>query len=73
MVGRSDEAIPLNTDDVRVEAARCWGTIAHPTLEDLVRMVLRVARRVGWDAVVIWKSDLKNAFGLLDFNPSDTY
>ena len=68
VVGRSDEAIPLNTE----EAARRWGTIAHPTSEDLVRMVLRVARRVGWDAVVIWKSDLKNAFGLLDFNPSDT-
>ena len=59
VVGRSDEAIPLNTEDVRVEAARRWGTIVHPTSEDLVRMVLRVARRVGWDAVVVWKSDLK--------------
>ena len=69
VVGRSDEAIPLNTE----EAARRWGTIAHPTVEDLVRIVLRVARRVGWDAVVIWKSDLKNAFGRLDFNPSDVH
>ena len=53
-----DAIVPLNTD-VRVEA------IAHPTLEDIVRMVLRVARLVGWDAVVVWKSDPKTHLGSL--------
>ena len=65
-----DAIVPLNTEDVRVEASRLWGAIAHPTLEDIVRMVLRVARLVGWDAVVVWKSDLKTHSGSLTSTPT---
>ena len=48
-----------------------WGSIRHPTVETLVRMISRVADRVGWDKVVLWKIDLKGAFSLLFIRPED--
>ncbi len=45
-----------------------WGRIRHPTIEDLVLMVLRV-----WDAnggdITLWKMDLAGAFNLMDLDP----
>jgi hypothetical protein len=35
------------------------GLIKHPTVESLVRMISRVAGRVGWNKVVLWKIDSK--------------
>jgi hypothetical protein len=64
---------PLNCDEIKLEAERRWGPIRHPTVEEIARMVLRVAAAVGWERVVVYKADLKNAFGLLDFAPADAH
>jgi hypothetical protein len=42
-----------------------WGEVVHPTLIDLALMILRVAETYGWENLVLWKMDLKGAFGLL--------
>ena len=61
---------PLNSDEARLELERLYGAIEHPTLEDLVRMVLEYAaemkQKLGaafkWEDLVIWKGDLRGAF-----------
>jgi hypothetical protein len=45
-----------------------WGTIKHPTLIDLVLMVLKIVDKHGWENVELWKTDLAGAFNLMDFN-----
>ena len=67
----SETGCPLNGTEVKLKVDSMWGSIKHPTVESLVRMVSRVADRVGWDKVVLWKIDLKGAFSLLFVNPAD--
>ncbi len=45
-----------------------WGRITHPTLQDLVQMVLEAADLHGWDNIELWKMDLAAAFNLMDFD-----
>lgn len=49
--------------------AATYGPITHPTLSDLMTMILDQADRFGWDRLRIWKKDLSGAFNLLWFNP----
>jgi hypothetical protein len=67
----SESGCPLNGEEVKVKVDALWGSIRHPTVESLVRMISRVASRVGWDKVVLWKIDLKGAFSLLFIKPED--
>ena len=54
-----------------------YGVIEHPTLEELVRMVLdyaaemqeKMGKEFKWEDIVLWKGDLKGAFTLLFFSP----
>lgn len=53
----------------RSRLKRQWGAIVHPTLQDLVMMVLRIFDKHGSHNVVLWKMDLAAAFNLLNFHP----
>ena len=65
---------PLNgsaedKDALRVLISSQWGEIKHPTVDQLVLMVLTSADLYGWDNIILWKKDLKGAFNLLNYNP----
>lgn len=47
-----------------------WGEIKHPTVDQLVLMVLTAADIHGWNNLTLWKKDLKGAFNLLNYNPA---
>ena len=47
-----------------------WGEIKHPTVDQLVLMVLTAADIHGWSNLMLWKKDLKGAFNLLNYNPA---
>ena len=72
-------ASPLNSEDARGALEEMYGPIVHPTLQDLVEMIVNYTRRkreelgVHFDItkVVLWKADLARAFTLLDFRSSD--
>ena len=66
---------PLNGSSADKDALRHlislqWGDIKHPTVEQLVLMVLTSADLYGWDNIVLWKKDLKGAFNLLNYSPT---
>ena len=66
---------PLNgtansKDALRTLISFTWGEIKHPTIMQLVNMVLSAADAHGWDALILWKKDLKGAFNLLNYNPA---
>ena len=75
LTGQHDERYtPLNgslhdKDDLRETIRQQWGDIKHPTVNELVRMVLTSADIYGWEHIVLWKKDLKGAFNLLNYNP----
>jgi hypothetical protein len=64
-----DTGVALNSAGVKVKCQDRWGKITHPTINSLSELVLRQAARVGWDALVLWKMDLKGAFTLLFIRP----
>ena len=66
----------LNSDDVRLAVEERWGPIRHPSIGELVRMVLDyhdarcvVEPNLTWDDFVLFKMDLKGAFNLLFVAP----
>lgn len=75
LTGQHDEHdTPLNgslhdKDDLREAIRQRWGDIKHPTVDELVKMVLTSADIYGWDNILLWKKDLKCAFNLLNYNP----
>lgn len=58
-------------DTLRAELEERWGTIKHPTLPALMRMILTIATLHGWEDIVLWKKDLQGAFNLLWIHPTD--
>jgi hypothetical protein len=50
---------------------KLWGPVVHPTLEDLVAMIVKTASKYGWDNISLWKMDLKGAFSLLRIHAED--
>jgi hypothetical protein len=71
----------LNTDAVVSEAESTWGPISHPTVGDVARMALQHVRQVqrqhgltedqAWRDAILWKTDLRGAFTLMDIKPED--
>ena len=59
---------PQSKDALRDLIAATWGKIRHPTIIQLVLMILHAADTHGWTALVLWKKDLKGAFNLLNYN-----
>ena len=62
---------PLNTPEVSKKVEEMYGKINHPTVTDLVEMILRQVDVHGWEDLCLWKMDLANAFGLLFIHPED--
>ena len=69
-----DKAGALNSEDAREAVRELWGPIEHPTIGDLVMMVLdhfdelrALSPGLTWDDVVLYKMDLRGAFNLLSF------
>lgn len=75
IIDSSDNTVgALNSDDAREAVRALWGEIAHPTIGDIVVMILnhydhlRVTHpEVTWDLVALYKMDLRGAFNLLSF------
>jgi hypothetical protein len=55
-----------------VQCDELFGTIRHPTLPELMVMLLAVVDEHGWERVQLWKMDLQGAFNLLWFAPEAT-
>jgi len=56
--------------DLRLSINKAWGEIKHPTVDQLVFMVLTASDIHGWNNLILWKKDLKGAFNLLNYNPA---
>jgi hypothetical protein len=68
----------LNSDAAVEAATNMWGTIVHPTIAEIVLMVLAFYDKekaadptVQWEEVVMFKMDLKSAYTLLFFRPDE--
>lgn len=62
----------LNSVYTKTKSDEVWGIIQHPTINDVVLMILEFADsvdRTNLNDVVLWKVDLKGAYTLLSFNP----
>ena len=72
------DGTPLNSDHTTSEAANYYGGIRHPTIEDIVTMILKFWARAKerdpearWEDLRLRKMDLKGAYTLLSFRPED--
>lgn len=63
--GRSGE----ERSDLNARYNTTYGVIKHPSLIDLMLMILTQADQHGWENISLWKKDLQGAFNLLWFNP----
>jgi hypothetical protein len=69
----SDTGLPVNgkgkegKEEVRNQVREEWGVLKHPTIEDLILMILKLADEHGWDEIELWKLDLAAAFNLIRF------
>jgi hypothetical protein len=61
----------INTEWVRNTLKEFYGEIDSESIEDVMQKVLRAADLYGWENVYLFKMDLKGAFNLLFFKPSD--
>jgi hypothetical protein len=72
------QAPHLNGRWAKLEAARMWGDIVHPTINEIAIMVLDYWEKVQithpdakWSDLVLWKMDLKGAYTLIDVLPEE--
>ena len=64
-----DGSAAVNSLEAKLFMKERWGAIEHPTIKDLVLMILEAADEHGWENITLWKADLKNAFGLMFVKP----
>ena len=69
---------PLNSEETTAAAAEFYGAIKHPTIAEMVRMIMSFWEKavaadptVQWSKLRLWKMDLKGAYTLLSFRPGD--
>jgi hypothetical protein len=60
---------PLNDEWSKEKIKAEYGEIIHPTLHDIVSMILEMTDQYGWDKIILWKHNLTDAFMLLDIVP----
>jgi hypothetical protein len=70
-VAAQEAGTPLNSEEVKLQFDAVMGRIEHPTLVAICSKVLAAADKWGWDALVLFKMDLRSAFSLLFIRPSD--
>ena len=70
--------IPLNSEETTAAAAEIYGAIKHPTIAEIVRMMMffweeavEMDPTAQWSKLRLWKMDLKGAYTLLSFRPED--
>lgn len=73
------DGIALNSDETTAASEAYYGVIVHPTIEVIIKMVLRFWKdcsaqktRAQWKRLRLWKMDLRGAYTLLSFRPEDT-
>lgn len=66
---------PLNSTETKESSDQLWGTIHHPTIEDVANMILdyydNATRKIpdlNWDDLELFTKDLKGAFTLMFFD-----
>ena len=69
----------LNGRTAKMMAEEIWGTIEHPTIIDIVDIIMSFWRRgckvdpgAVW-CIILWKMDLRDAYILLSFDPQDAH
>ena len=69
---------PLNSPFTKAASDECYGEVKHPTLRSIAIMVVEFWEQclvenpaVQWGDVILYKMDLKGAYTLLSFSPSD--
>ena len=72
------DGTPLNSDETTAASGAYYGTIIHPTIEVIIKMILRFwmefseqKTRAQWNSLRLWKIDLRGAYTLLSFRPED--
>jgi hypothetical protein len=68
----------MNGDWLKARAKEKWDKIAHPTLEDLVEMIVTfsaaaVRNGFGTTRIRLWKMDLKGAYTLVSYSVEDVH
>ena len=64
------EGQPLNNKNMKLKVIAKYGAISYPTLLDIVRMIIRMAIKYGWQFIILWKDDLVGAYTLLNIHPT---
>jgi hypothetical protein len=73
------EETPLNSEETKVACDSVWGVIQHPTIADMVHMILefweevKLQHGVEWEDLVLWKMDLRGAYTLLSVKEEDVH
>ena len=72
------DVTPINTEETAAAATAYYGQILHPTIDVIAAMIHEFWTQVKtadptiqWSDLRLWKMDLKGAFTLLSFRPSD--
>ena len=63
------EGQPLNNKNVKEKVIAKYGAIVYPTLLDIIRMIIRIVLKYGWEFIILWKDDLVGAYTLLNIHP----
>ena len=70
----------LNSKTAKILAEEIWGPIEHPTIIDIVDMVMSFWKRecskdpqAKLENIIMWKMDLRGAYTLLSFDPRDAH
>lgn len=63
----------LNSVFVKEEGKRRWGAIQHPSVANIIQMILRAEKLFGADNLVLFKEDIKGFYQLCWFRPSDVH
>lgn len=72
------DGMALNSDATTAASELNYGVIIHPTIEVIVKMILRFWEQCDrpktlshWKRLRLWKMDLRGAYTLLSFRPED--
>ena len=76
--GRPVDGMAMNSDETTASSELYYGVIVHPTIEVIIKMILRFWEQCEepktiqhWRRLRIWKMDLRGAYTLLSFRPED--
>ena len=72
------EGVALNLEETTAASELYYGAIIHPTIEVIIRMILRFWEQShepktngNWKRLRLWKLELRGAYTLLSFRPED--